>query len=80
MRQIVPYGYAHAKHSMTLTKDKNVVARTQSHVIYSINLTLSRKINVISGSLMYATHNLMVMNPFAKYGMPMSNPIKRYGP
>ena len=47
-------------------------AWTQSHVINPINLTLSSKVKVVSGSWMYLTHPLMVIDPCAKYGMPMS--------
>ena len=39
-----------AKHSMTVSKNKKTVARTQSHVINSINLTLRSKVNVLSVS------------------------------
>ena len=35
-----------AKHSMTLSKNKKAEARTQSHVIYPIILTLRSKVNV----------------------------------
>ena len=37
-----------------------------------MNLTLRSKVNVVSESLMYMTHPLMVIDPCAKYGMPMS--------
>ena len=38
-----------------------------------LNLTLRSKVNIESGSWMYATHCLMVIHPCAKYGKPMSN-------
>ena len=62
-----------AKHNMTMSKDKKAVARTQSHVINPINLTLRSNVNVVSGSGMYAIHLLMVTETCAKYGKPMSN-------
>ena len=37
-----------------------------------INLTLRSKVNIKSGSGMYATHRLRVIHPCAKYGKPMS--------
>ena len=39
---------------------------TQNHVVNSINLTLRSKVNVVSGSWMYLTHPLMVIDPCAK--------------
>ena len=62
--------HSRAKQSLTMSKDKKDEAWTQSHVINPINLTLSSK--VVSGSWMYLTHPLMVIDPCAKYGMPMS--------
>ena len=41
--------HSRAKHSMNMSKEKKL-ARTQSHVINPINLTLSSKDNVLSGS------------------------------
>ena len=41
-----------------------------------INLTLKSKVNIESGTWMYATHSLMVIHPCAKYGKPMSNQKK----
>ena len=38
-----------------------------------LNLTLRSKVNIESGSWMFATHRLMVIHPCAKYGKPMSN-------
>ena len=37
-----------------------------------LNLTLRSKVNIESGSWMYATHCLMVIHPCAKYCKPMS--------
>ena len=37
-----------------------------------LDLTLRSKVNIDSGSWMYATHCLMVIHPCAKYGKPMS--------
>ena len=51
---------------------KKAEARTQSHVRNPINMTLRSKVNVVSGSWMYLTHPVMVIDPCAKYGMPMS--------
>ena len=42
-------------------------------------LTLRSKVNIESGSWMYATHCLMVIHPCAKYGKPMSNHKKFMG-
>ena len=44
-----------------------------------LNLTLRSKVNIESGSWMYATHRLMVIHPCAKYGKPMSNHKKVMG-
>ena len=46
----------------------------------TLNLTLRSKVNIESGSWMYATHCLMVIHPCAKYGKPMSIQKKSYGP
>ena len=64
--------HSHAKQSMTLSKDRKAEVWTQSHVKNLINLTLRSKIKVVSGSWMYWTLSLMVIDPCAKYGMPMS--------
>ena len=61
-----------AKQSMTMSKDKKAESWTQSHVINPINSTLRSKVNVVSVSWKYLTHPLMVIDPCAKYGMPMS--------
>ena len=71
--------HSRAKQSMTMSKDQKTEAWTQSHVINPINLTLRSKVNVVSGSWMYLTHSLMVIDPCAKYGMPMSNQKKVMG-
>ena len=38
-----------------------------------IKLTMRSKVNVVSGSLMYVSHLLMVITQCAKYGKPVSN-------
>ena len=57
------------KYGMTLSKDKKVVARTQSHVKTPINLTWGSKGQCRIG--------IMEIDPCAKYDMPVSN--RRYG-
>ena len=57
--------------TLTLSKDKEAVAQTQSHAINLMNLTFRSKVNVVSGSWMYKTYPLMEKNPYAKYGMLM---------
>ena len=64
--------HSRAKHSMTKSKDEKAVARTQSHVINPINLTLRSKVNVVSELLIYMTDPPMVKDSCAKFGMPMS--------
>ena len=64
--------HSHAKQSMTLSKDKKVEDWTQSYVKNPINLILRSKVKVVSGSWMYWTLPLMVIDPCAKYGTPMS--------
>ena len=58
---------------MTISNGKKAEVWTQNHVINPIKLTLKSKVNVVSGSWMYLTHPLMVIDPCAKYGKPMSN-------
>ena len=60
------------KYVCQVSKDKKAEAWTQNHVINTINLTLRSKFKVVSGSWMYLTHLLMMIDPCAKYGMPMS--------
>ena len=64
--------HSRAKQNMSMSKDNKAEVWTQSHVIIPINLTLRSMVNVVSGSWMYLTHILMVINPCAKYGKPMS--------
>ena len=71
--------HSRAKQNMTMSKDKKAEAWTQSHVINPINLTLRSKVNVVSGSWMCATHHLMVIYPWAKYGKSLSNQTKVIG-
>ena len=40
---------------------------------------LEVKVKVILGLKMYATHHLIVIHPFAKYGKQMSNHKKGFG-
>ena len=68
--------HSSAKQRMTMSKDKKTEVWTQSLVINPINLTLTSKVNVVSGSWTYLTHPLMVINQCAKYGMPMPNQKK----
>ena len=44
-----------------------------------IKLTWRSKVNIQSGSWMYTTHPLLLIDPSAKYGRPMSNPKKVTG-
>ena len=61
-----------AKWSITMSKDIKAEAWTLNHVINPINLTLRSKVKVVSGSWMYLTHSLMMIDPCAKDGMLMS--------
>ena len=54
---------------------KNVMGQTRN-VKTPIKLTFRSKFKVVSGSWMYLTHPLMVIQPCAKYGKPMSNQRK----
>lgn len=45
-------------------KKKNVTSRTRRHVKTLIILTLRSKVNVMSGSRMFATRRLMVIHPY----------------
>ena len=53
------------KHPML--NHKIVIGRTQKHVKYPINFTLWSTFKVVSGSWMFATHRLMVIQPCEKY-------------
>ena len=69
-----------AKYGMPMSKLTEITGWTSRHDKNSKNLTLRSKFKVLSGSWMYVTHRLMVIHPCAKYGMPMSNQKKSYGP
>ena len=56
-----------------MSKKKKAKAWTQSHVRNPINSTLRSKVNILLELWMYLTHPLIVIDPCAKYGMPMSN-------
>ena len=68
-------------HGMTLclSKDKKVLTQTRSHVINPINMTLRSRVNVVSGSLMYAPHCLMMIDPCAKLICPIIKIKGSYG-
>ena len=61
-----------AKYDMPMSKQTEVTSRTWRLVKNPINLTLRSKVNVVSGSWMYVTHCLMVIQPCVKYSMSMS--------
>ena len=44
-----------------------------THIFFHPRRSFLCYCKVVSGSWMYATHRLMVIHPFAKYGKPMSN-------
>ena len=68
-----------AKYGKPMSIQKKVMGRTWKHVKNPVNLTLRSTFKVVSGSWMYATHRLMVIHPYAKYGKPMSNHKKVMG-
>ena len=61
-----------AKYGMLISKQTEVMVWTRRHFKTSINLTLRSKFKVLSGSWMYVTHPLNMIDPCAKYGKPMS--------
>ena len=54
------------QYNMLMSKQTKVTGRTGRHVKNPINLTLRSKVNVVSGSWMYVTHLLMVIDPCAQ--------------
>ena len=64
-RTLCQIGYANAKASRSYGSDTKTCHK-------SINLTLRSKVDAVSGSWMYATHALGVIDPCAKYVMPTS--------
>ena len=71
--------HSSAKHRMNMSKDKKVLARKQSHVINPLNLTLRSKVNVVSGLWMYVTYPFIVIDPCARYQMPLSKQTELTG-
>ena len=67
-----------ATHGMLISKQTEVMGWTRRHFKTSINLTLKSKFKAVSGSWMYSTHPLNMIDPCAKYGKPMSKQ-KSYG-
>ena len=67
------------KYGMTMSKDKEAVVRTQSHVKNPINLTLRSKVNVVSGFLMYSTFPHTVIDICSKHGKQMSKQTEVIG-
>ena len=61
-----------AKYRMPMAKNKEFMARTQIHVKKLIFLISRSKDKVIQRSSIYMTHHLIVIHPYAKYGMPTS--------
>ena len=53
------------------------MGQTRRHVKNPLNLR--SKVNVVSESSMYATHHLIVIDPYAKYGKPTSKGKKVMG-
>ena len=66
-------------HTGVMNIYKKVMARTKSHVKNPINLTLRSKVNIMSGSWMYVTYPLMVIDACAKYCMPKPKQTKVTG-
>ena len=60
------YGKPMPKEKKKLRADHEDMSKTLQ-IFFILNFTLRSKVNSISGSLMYATHNLMVLHPCAKY-------------
>ena len=61
-----------AKYRMPMAKNKEFMARTQIHVKKLIFFISRSKVKVIQRSSIYMTHCLIVIHPYAKYGMPTS--------
>ena len=56
----------------SISKDKNVMARTRKYYLKKHYLTLRSKVKVSRRSLRYATHHLVVIHPHTKYHWPIS--------
>jgi hypothetical protein len=56
----------------SISKDKNVMARTRKYYLKNHYLTLRSKVKVPRRSLRYATHHLVVIHPHTKYYWPIS--------
>jgi hypothetical protein len=59
------------KYHWSISKDKNVMARTRKYCLKNYYLTLRSTVKVPRRSLWYATHRLMVMHPHTKYNWPI---------
>jgi hypothetical protein len=57
---------------LTISKNKNVMARTRKYYFKNNYLTLRSKVKVPRRSLQYVRHRLMVMHPHTKYHWPIS--------
>ena len=64
--------HPYAKYRMPMAKNKEFMARTRIHVKKLIFLISRSKVKVIQRSSIYMTHRLIVIHPYAKYGMPTS--------
>ena len=62
-----------AENGMPMWKLTEVTGRTWRHDKSPINLTLKSEVNIKSGTWMYLSYLLIVIDPCAKYGKPMSN-------
>jgi len=68
VRDTPPYSHAPTYQiSLSISKDKNVMAKTRKYYLKNNYLTLRSKVKVKQRSLRYATHHLMVMHPHTKY-------------
>jgi hypothetical protein len=56
----------------SISKDKNVMARTRKYYLKNHYLTLRSKVKVPRRSLRYATHHLVVIHLHTKYYWPIS--------
>ena len=61
-----------AKYRMPMAKNKEFMTRTQIYVKKLIFLISRSKVKVIQRLSLYMTHRLIVIHPYAKYGMPTS--------
>ena len=73
MWHIIPWWYTHMPNKVWLCQRTEKLRYEHKAMSKNlINLTLRSKIKVVSGSWMYWTLSLMVIDPCVKYGMPMS--------